>query len=477
MRSNLCFTATCAFAFVTSTAAQSCSAPAFYSNPAYEVSSGCIPTNYNSAADLGNTNPADAATRCAQNCAKASYCGGWAVQLNKAADSGLYTGSCFLYTTLPATPRSCADKPSQLIAGVRDDTAKCFSSSKAAATAFCSSYLGIGKKTVTVTALASTTTSTNTLATTIPSTFTTLVALTDTVTTFTTSISTETERLTIFVTTTVPAAGPTTVTLTAPPPPIKKRAAAQQPACVAAGVPASQLTEQCKCLSIESSTTTSTLTPSVVVVRATATSTAVTAIPTTQTTFETSYIVVTEIEVFPTTETVLATQTVTAPAACVPTVPAGNILTNPGFDDGHAGWNPGGNGAFANTLTSEAQCGAYAARFLVTATNSYARIGQRFTTIDPSIRYQIQTYVKLVSEKAYTANCYYYVTCQKPGSFSSADNVIIQTPVTDIPSAWSRMLVTCPVGANALTMSISLQCNQGNGPVALAVDETAMYPM
>jgi hypothetical protein len=161
----------------------------------------------------------------------------------------------------------------------------------------------------------------------------------------------------------------------------------------------------------------------------------------------------------------------------VPTVPAGNILTNPGFNDGnYNGWNPGGNGGFSDSITSEAQCGAYGARFDVSASNSYGRIGQRFPNIDVSKRYQIQTYVKLLSDKANTANCYYYVTCQKPSSFSSADNIIIQTPVSDIPSTWTKMLVTCPAGASALTMSISLQCNQGTGPVALAVDETAMYP-
>jgi hypothetical protein len=477
MRPNLCFTATCAFAFVTSAAAQSCSAPASYPNTAYGVKSGCIPTNYNSAADLGNTNPTDAATRCAQNCAKASNCGGWAAQLNRAADSGLYTGTCFLYTTLPATPQACADKPSQLIAGVRDDTAKCFSSSKAAATAFCSSYLGIGKETVTVTAVASTTTTTTTLATTIPSTFTTLVALTATATTTTIRVATVPTRTTIVVTTTVTAVGQTTVTVTLQPIPEKKRAVAQQPACVAAGIPASQLTEQCKCLSIKSSTTTTTLTPSVVVVRATSTSTALTAIPVTQTTFATSFIVTTDIEVLLTTETVLATQTVTAPAVCVPTVPAGNILINPGFNDGtYNGWNPGGNGGFSNSITPDAQCGAYGARFDISTSDSYARIGQRFFSLDTSKRYQIQTYVKLLSDRANTAECDYYVTCQKPGSYSAADNIIVQTPLSDIPSAWTKMLVTCPAGANALMMSLTLQCSPGIGSVALAVDETAMYP-
>jgi hypothetical protein len=329
-----------------------------------------------------------------------------------------------------------------------------------------------------VTAVASTTTTTTTLATTIPSTFTTLVALTATATTTTIRVATVPTRTTIVVTTTVTAVGQTTVTVTLQPIPEKKRAVAQQPACVAAGIPASQLTEQCKCLSIKSSTTTTTLTPSVVVVRATATSTALTAIPVTQTTFATSFIVTTDIEVLLTTETVLATQTVTAPAVCVPTVPAGNILTNPGFNDGtYNGWNPSGNGGFIDSITSDAQCGPYGARFDISVESSYARIGQSFTNIDTSKRYQIQTYVKLLSGRVSTANCFYYMSCQNPISSSSADNVVIQTSVSDIPSAWTKMLITCPARAYTLTMSIALQCNQDTGPVALAVDETAMYPL
>jgi hypothetical protein len=312
MRSILYFTATCASAFATTTVAQSCSAPPFYSNPAYGVKSGCIPTNYNSAADLGNTNPTDAATRCAQNCARASVCGGWVAQLNKAPDSGLYSGSCFLYTTLPATPRSCADKPSQLIAGVRDDTAKCFSSSSAAATAFCSSYLGIGVKTVMVTAPASTSTSTTTAAVTVPSTFTTVVPITIVDVSTTTIITSILTQVTNVVTVTVPGEETTTITVLAEEP-IKKRAIAQ-PACVAPGIPASQLTEQCKCLSITSATTTATVTPAVVVVPATATTTATTAVPLTQTTLVTSFVVVTETDIEPVTETVTEIQTVTAPA-------------------------------------------------------------------------------------------------------------------------------------------------------------------
>jgi len=173
------------------------------------------------------------------------------------------------------------------------------------------------------------------------------------------------------------------------------------------------------------------------------------------------------------TTTTLVTSTTTA---CVPAVPTGNILTNPGFNDGSFnGWNPGGNSLFLNSITTDAQCGAYGAKFTVSAASSYARIGQRFNTIDTKTNYKIQTYAKLVSGNP--ANCYYYITCQKPSSFSSADNQIRQIPVGEIPTEWTAFTINCPIGANQLTMSLSLQCNQGPGPVAIAIDEIAMSPV
>ncbi|KAL2062278.1 hypothetical protein VTL71DRAFT_6544 [Oculimacula yallundae] len=177
-----------------------------------------------------------------------------------------------------------------------------------------------------------------------------------------------------------------------------------------------------------------------------------------------------------TTSTTTTTTSVSTQTACAPSVPSGNILTNPGFNDGtYIGWNPGGYGAFANAITSDAQCGMFAASFAVSSSISYARIGQSFNTIDATKRYQIQTYVKQVSGVG--TNCFYIVSCQIPGSFSSTGHVIIQTPVNDIPTTFTKMLVTCPLGANQLTTSISLQCNQGTGPITIAVDETAMYPI
>jgi hypothetical protein len=466
MRSTLYFPITCAFAFATSTVAQSCSAPPFYTNPAYGVKSGCIPTNYNSAADLGNTSPTDAATRCAQQCSKSSTCGGWAAQLNKAPDSGLYSGSCFLYTSLPATPRSCADKPSQLVAGVRDDTAKCFASNSAAATAFCSSYLSIGQKTVTVTAATPTVTATSVLTTVAFSTSTAIASVTDTTTkTVETDTAYDTTIIVETATTTTTVTPAATIT-------VYKRAAAQ-PTCVPSGIPASQLADDCKCLSITSKTVTTTITPTAVTTRTTTTAISTSPVATTQTTLLTVTVPVTA-TVKETTSTITTTvQTATA-TACV--VPAGNILTNPGFNDGsYTGWNPGGNGGFSNTITDDAQCGGFGARFAVSSTYSYGRIGQTFRTLDQTKNYQIRTYVKLVSGTA--TNCYYYVTCQKPDSMSSADNVIIRTDVSSLSSTWTPLLVTCPPGAKTLGMSISLQCNQSPGPVVIDVDETAMYPI
>ena len=326
MSSNLCFIATCAFAFATSTAAQSCSAPPFYPNPAYGVKSGCIPTNYNSAADLGNTNPTDAATRCAQNCARVSNCGGWAAQLNKADDSGRYSCSWFL------VPVHYSSRYASTVRGQAMPTDR---------------------------------------------------------------RSARQHRRMLFF---------------------------------------KQGCSDCFLQQLFGNR---------------------------------------------------------------PQDSRGNRSRIDLHIDDRGGGNSHSTGrlrAHSSSRQHPHQPGLQRrdlrwleprrrrwfrrrARFTVSASNSYARIGQRFTTIDTTKHYQIQTYAKLVSDPANTANCYYYVTCQKPGSFSSADNVIVQRPVSSIPSTWTRMLVTCPLGANALTISISLQCNQGSGPVVLAVDETAMYPL
>jgi hypothetical protein len=109
--------------------------------------------------------------------------------------------------------------------------------------------------------------------------------------------------------------------------------------------------------------------------------------------------------VAPTTTTSI-TPTVTA---CVPAIPSGNIITNPGFNDGtFTGWNPGGNGGFSNLITNDAQCGAYRATFAVSASYSYSRIGQSFSVIDTTKRYKITTYAKFVSGNP--ANCMYYLS-------------------------------------------------------------------
>ncbi|KAH7402180.1 hypothetical protein DE146DRAFT_754777 [Phaeosphaeria sp. MPI-PUGE-AT-0046c] len=466
MHSTFALFATGVLAFTTSVHAQTCSAPPFYNNPNYGVKSGCIPTSYNSASDLGNTNPTDAATRCAQQCSRAANCGGWAAQLNKAADSGLYSGQCFLYTTLPASPRACADKPSELVAGVRDDSAKCFASSASAATAFCSSFLGIGEKTVTNFAPTPTVTATTTATTVIPSTSTTVASVLET-TTVTGVTVTDITVVTLATTT-------TSTTTVAPVATTFIKRAVLQPACLASGIPSAQLTEDCKCLRITSKTVTTLATPAAVTVSATTTATTVQPVVETQSTFIT--VTIQAVATTKTTTSVTETRTEVATAtACVPSVPSGNVLVNPGFNDGSFnGWNPGGNGAFADLITSDAQCGPSGASFTVSSSNSYGRIGQRFTTLDRTKRYRIQTYVKRGSGDP--TNCYYYVTCQKPGSFSSADNVIIQTTVSSLATVWTQLNVDCPANANELSMSLSLQCNQGKGPVTIGIDEIAMYP-
>ncbi|OAK94471.1 hypothetical protein IQ06DRAFT_353471 [Phaeosphaeriaceae sp. SRC1lsM3a] len=467
MRSNF-FVPVAFAALATSTAAQSCTAPPFYNNPAYGPKSGCVPTNYNSAADLGNTNPTDAATRCSQQCSRVSTCGGWVVQLNKAADSGLYTGQCFIYTSLPATPRSCADKPSELVAGVRDDTGKCFTSSKAAATAFCSSYLGIGQKTVTAFANTPTVTNTATVTNTVPSTSTTVTTIKDTVTTIVataTDLATSVTVVTELTTTTI-----TPVAIQ----PVTKRAVAP-PGCVASGVPASQLTAQCQCLSITSGTVTTTLTPAATTVSTTITATATSLVVEQQTTLLTVTVPATSTEKTTTLTTTTTTVQATA-TACVPSVPSGNILVNPGFNDGtYTGWNPGGYGGFLNSIVSDAQCGAYGSRITITAGGSYGRIGQRFTTIDTTKNYRITTYARKVSGDG--TNCFYYLSCQLPGSFSSAGNPRLDTPLNSIPEAWTQYSLNCPVGANQLTMSLTVQCNQGSGPITIGLDEIYMFPI
>ncbi len=174
-----------------------------------------------------------------------------------------------------------------------------------------------------------------------------------------------------------------------------------------------------------------------------------------------------------TTTTLTSTET-----ACVPSIPAGNILANPGFNDGSfSSWNPGGYNGFANAIAdTDAQCGAFSARFTVSASSSYSRIGQRFVGLSRAKSYQIDTYAKLVSGDP--SGCVYYLSCQQPGSTNAAGNRRLDTPLSSIPTAaWTKYSLVCPLAVDQLTMSITIQCNQGTGPVTIGIDETAMYPI
>lgn len=133
-------------------------------------------------------------------------------------------------------------------------------------------------------------------------------------------------------------------------------------------------------------------------------------------------------------------------------------------------------GGFTYSISDDAQCGAYGSRYTISAASSYARIGQRFTNaIDASKSYQITTYAKFVSGNG--ANCFYYLSCQQPGSFSSAGNLRLDTPLSSIPTDWTKYSLNCPPAVNSLVMSLTIQCNQGSGPVTIGLDEIYMFPI
>jgi hypothetical protein len=107
-------------------------------------SNGCVPLGYYQAQDLGEITPTDLVSTCESACTAMSNCEAIVGELWAAADSNLYTGQCFYYSTVPKAPRVCADHPTILIGDFKDHSLSCFSSHLGAATAFCSSYLSIG---------------------------------------------------------------------------------------------------------------------------------------------------------------------------------------------------------------------------------------------------------------------------------------------------------------------------------------------
>ncbi|KAL2060813.1 hypothetical protein VTL71DRAFT_8865 [Oculimacula yallundae] len=223
---------------------------------------GCVPSGYFQAQDLGRTKQADMISRCEAQCTSYSRCEAWVGQLNKAADSNLYSGSCFYYSSPPNGPRQCADRPTALLAEQKDRTYPCLTCSAKAATAFCSSYLGISPVTVytgtftpraIATATALTTTDTTT-RTTVLSTTTTLATLLTTTTSTDISATTVDVLSAVFSTDTVT----TTVTrgtVTQQAPFVKRTAAAvPAPGCLQTGLPASRISSACSRLSIKPKT-------------------------------------------------------------------------------------------------------------------------------------------------------------------------------------------------------------------------------
>ncbi|KAH7406283.1 hypothetical protein DE146DRAFT_754257 [Phaeosphaeria sp. MPI-PUGE-AT-0046c] len=474
MRSDICLSIACLSALATSAAAQSCTVPPFYNNPAYGPLSGCVPTNYLSAADLGNTNPTDAATRCSQQCSRLSNCGGWVAQLNRAPNS-LYSGSCFFYTTLPGAPRACADKPTELVAGVKDDTLKCFSASKSAATAYCSDYLAIGQKTVTAFAPTPTVTTTNTLTTVVPSTSTTVTTQTGTATSFVTTTTEVATSVTVVT-------EPTTVTVPGVAiQPVTKRAVAP-PSCVASGIPAPQLSANCQCLSIASATTTTTLTPPAVTATATAIATATTIIVEQQTTLTTITVPATATEKTTTETTTTTTETIqqtAAPAAsCQATSPVGNMVVNGGFNDGtFTGWTASGGNSYENTVVGGDQCGPFGARLAVTAGGSNARIQQIVQGIDSMASYLFTVNIKKASGDG--SGCTLYINCRASSGTSLATQRSI--PATAISGAWTEYSLICPRAifpSTSESLSLTVSCNVGsNTPFIVGVDEVSFVPI
>jgi hypothetical protein len=232
--------------------AQSCSpdAPAFNPAPsAYSQPHTCIPSGYFQAVDVGQTTAASLISLCASKCTDyGSQCGGFAGSLWKAADSNLMTGQCYFYGTLPASPVTCADGPTSLVAQIKDTSLKCLTSSKSAATVFCSSYLSISTKTVYTATTTPTTVITRSATSTKSSTITDRTTVTKTA-----SIPLST---TVFIpsTTTTVSDISTSFSTSFVRRDIQKRAVAP-PACLnSAAIPSSRLSSACQCLSIPTPT-------------------------------------------------------------------------------------------------------------------------------------------------------------------------------------------------------------------------------
>jgi hypothetical protein len=228
-----------------------------------EYAKGCIPSGYYQATDLGQTSPTAAQKRCETLCTSyGSECKGFLAQINKAADSGLYSGTCFFYTTaaLPTKLATCADKPYLVLGEIKDATLSCFHASSTAASSFCSSYLGVSVhttytrtttpvKTVTITSHP-TVSKTSTKHQTLP-TSTKIVTVVTTKTSVASVVITDTS----YVVTSNTAPPAITVTARDVEDLEKRATTVPPPACVTADTPATRLSSACSCLSLKLSTT------------------------------------------------------------------------------------------------------------------------------------------------------------------------------------------------------------------------------
>jgi hypothetical protein len=139
-----------ALANICTTSGSSCSASTqqFNSIASFASPKHCVPLGYFQATDYGTVTPQSLACKCEAQCKSyGSKCTAYVGELWKAADSNLYTGQCFYFSTAPTAPRACADAPTTIFAEKKDNSLSCLISNKSAATAYCSSYLSIGTAT------------------------------------------------------------------------------------------------------------------------------------------------------------------------------------------------------------------------------------------------------------------------------------------------------------------------------------------
>jgi hypothetical protein len=131
----------------------STSVQAYESITSFAKANSCVPDGYFQAQDLGQNTAYGPTTQstlietCEAQCTSyGSKCVAYVGELQKAADSNLYTGQCFYYSSTPSGPVTCANHPTIILAEHKDNSLPCLKSSASAsqATAFCSSYLAFG---------------------------------------------------------------------------------------------------------------------------------------------------------------------------------------------------------------------------------------------------------------------------------------------------------------------------------------------